>query len=94
MFPGEHPIELSGDGLMRQASMTADEYLWRAIEDIDKRLGKGYAKAHPELIAAYMQAASTDCAGAIIAQQVRAGLDRIAEQIQAASEQLDVGRRT
>ena len=40
--------------LMRQAWKTADEYLGYAIECIDTRLGKGYAKAHPELIAAFM----------------------------------------
>ena len=32
--------------------MTADEYLRSAIDHIDAQLGKGYAKAHPELIAA------------------------------------------
>ena len=36
-----------------------------AIADIDERLGKGYAKQHPELIAAYMHTAAIDFATAI-----------------------------
>ena len=40
--------------LMRRAWKTADEYPGCAIECIDMRLGKGCAKAHPELIAAFM----------------------------------------
>jgi hypothetical protein len=31
---GEHPIELSGEGIMRQAKMTAHDYMLAAITDI------------------------------------------------------------
>jgi hypothetical protein len=48
------------DTLMCQGSMTAEAYLLKAIENIDLHLGLGYASAHPELIAAYMQAAALD----------------------------------
>jgi hypothetical protein len=48
-------IEADYDTLLRQATMTAHDYLLHAIADIDKVLGKGYAKDPPELIAAYMQ---------------------------------------
>ena len=44
--------------LMRRAWKTDDESLAYAIEGIDARLGKGYAKAHPALIAAFMQTAA------------------------------------
>ena len=46
--------------LMRQASMTANDYMWDAIRDIDILLGEGYAAKHPELIGAYMQTAAQD----------------------------------
>jgi hypothetical protein len=77
----KHEITASAETLMRQGWMTADEYLRYAVECIDERIGeKGYAKKHPELIGAFMQAASMDCAAAVIAQQIRAGLDGIAER--------------
>ena len=42
----------SNETLMRQASATADEYLFKAVDGIDGLFGEGFAKAHPELIAA------------------------------------------
>jgi hypothetical protein len=66
---------------MRQAHMTAHDYLLHAISDIDSALGLGEARKHPELIAAYMQAAALDFGAAIIAQQIRAGLQDIADGI-------------
>jgi hypothetical protein len=32
----------------------------QALGDIDRHFGEGYARVHPELIAAYMQAAVID----------------------------------
>ena len=74
-------ITASAETLMKQAYWTAAIYLEHAIEDIDAQLGKDAARQHPELVAAYMQAASIDLAGATIAQQIRAGLDEIAAAI-------------
>jgi len=71
-------ITASAETLMKQAYWTAAIYLEHAIED---QLGKDAARQHPELVAAYMQAASIDMAGATIAQQIRAGLDEIAAAI-------------
>lgn len=51
---------LSAGELETQASMTADEYLVAAIDSIDNRLGKGYAKAHPDLIGAFMRTSAQD----------------------------------
>lgn len=53
-------ISASYDTLLRQASMTAAEYLDRAIDNIDNALGEGYAKKHPELIAAMIKTAAKD----------------------------------
>ncbi|MFZ2170249.1 MAG: hypothetical protein WAW61_11505 [Methylococcaceae bacterium] len=38
----------------------ANALLLEAIEDVDGHLGEGYAAKHPELIAAYLNAAGAD----------------------------------
>jgi hypothetical protein len=50
--------------------MTAHDYMMKAISDIDELLGKGYAKQHAELIAAYMQTAAIDLGTAVIARAI------------------------
>lgn len=57
--------------LMRHASMTADTYLADAINDIDDRLGEGYSKSHPELLAAVLQACTVDFATAVISLSIQ-----------------------
>jgi hypothetical protein len=62
--------------LLRQAPMTAHDYMMHAISDIDELLGKGYAAKHPELIAAYMQTAAIDFATGIAVNLLgRRGVD-------------------
>jgi hypothetical protein len=61
----------SNETLMRQASATADEYLHKAVEGIDGVFGEGFAKAHPELIAAHMQTAALDFGASVIANALR-----------------------
>ena len=56
--------------LLRQAPMTANEYLMSAIDHIDQQLGKDYARSHPELIAAFMQTSAIDLGTAVIARAV------------------------
>jgi|HubBroStandDraft_6_1064221.scaffolds.fasta_scaffold1012246_1 hypothetical protein len=53
---------LTPDGAMRQAWMTAHDYMLNAKSDIDEMFGPGYAAKHPELVGAYMQAAAADYA--------------------------------
>ena len=64
-------INADPETLMRQAQMTAAEYLEGAIKEVNKILGKGYAQAHPELIAAFMQAAAADYGAPIIAASIQ-----------------------
>lgn len=45
---------------MNQAPDTIDFYFNKAIKKIDTEFGEGYAKAHPELVAAYIQACVAD----------------------------------
>ena len=46
--------------VMKQADMTAHDYMSWAIENIDRQLGDGYAINHPGLIGAYMRTAAQD----------------------------------
>lgn len=45
---------------MNQAPATIDFYFSKAINKIDTEFGEGYAKNHPELVAAYLQACVSD----------------------------------
>ena len=60
-------MRISDETLMRQASMTATEYLDAAIENIDFRFGSGFAKQHPELVGAFMITAALDYAATSLA---------------------------
>lgn len=56
----ENEITASNDTLLKQAPMTANEYMRKAIDAIDKEFGAGYAKGNPELVAAFMRTAAMD----------------------------------
>ncbi len=45
---------------MRQAPMTANEYMVKCVEDIDNMFGEGYAKKNPELLGQMVIASSND----------------------------------
>jgi len=51
---------ISDTNAVFQAGDTMDTYLARAIVDIDKRLGNGYAKRHPELISSCIMSQTFD----------------------------------
>lgn len=68
-------ITANSETLMRQGPMTADLYMGEAIEAIDKRLGAGTAKAHPELVAAFMTTSALDFGASIIARALEAIAD-------------------
>ena len=70
-------ITADADMLLRQASMTAHDYLWDAVDLIDKQFGDGFAKKNPALVAEMVRAQSADFNTAILkiaAQDVRDGL--------------------
>lgn len=46
--------------LQNDGASSAINYLNAAIEQIDKTFGEGYAKKHPELVAAFMKTAVMD----------------------------------
>ena len=54
------PAQSTIDTLLRQAPMTAKEYLIQAVNDIDEVFEEGYAKAHPVLVAAFIETCAAD----------------------------------
>ena len=55
-----HRIELSWDDVLRQAKMTAGDYMEAAYREVREMFGEEYARSPPELMIAYMKAASND----------------------------------
>jgi len=84
--PFSHSVSAGNSTLLRQAPITANEYLMSAIDCIDAKLGKGYAKAHPELIGAFMQTSAIDLGTAVIARAIESidfsGLSSAVETLQ------------
>jgi len=57
--------------------LTGDGRVIAAIDHIDEKLGQGYAKQHPELIGAFMQASAIDLGTAVIARAIESVTDTI-----------------
>lgn len=49
----ENRVATSSENIMRQAGMTAAEYLDAAVKYIDETFGEGYAKNNPMLVGAF-----------------------------------------
>jgi hypothetical protein len=74
-------ITATPDTLMRQAHMTAHDYMMYAKADIDELFGAGYAAQHTDLVAAYMTTAAADFHTAISAQAISAAAAKIEQSI-------------
>lgn len=77
MFDERQRITASFHTLMEQGPMTASLYMGKAVEEIDKEFGDGYAKKHPELVGQFMQTAAIDEGSTVIAQQVTSAIDHL-----------------
>lgn len=76
-----HDITAGFDGLVVQASETADTFMRAAVHNIDKAFGAGYARNNPALVIAAMRVASADFCHAMVklaAQDIRDGLRDLA----------------
>lgn len=75
--------------LLRQASETAHGYLIKAVRYIDDQFGKGYAKAHPELVAAFMGVASKDFNNAVFCKSLQEASDTLADAARRVEEVIE-----
>jgi hypothetical protein len=73
----DNRVTASSETLLRQAPMTAYEYMRAAVRDIDEVFGAGYAKAHPELVGQYMLTCAADFGAAVIARDIGDALDAL-----------------
>ena len=64
-------ITANNKELMDDGAGAAIFHFHKAIETIDSTFGKGYAKEHPELIGAFMKAATIDSGAAYIAKAIQ-----------------------
>lgn len=60
----------SDDTLLRQASMTAHEYMTEAVRRIDEQFGEGFARLNPGLVVGFMQTAALDFGASLIAKSI------------------------
>lgn len=72
--------------LSMHASQTAHNYLLGAIDSIEKVMGKGAAEKHPAIVAALIQAASTDYLASMLSHRVAPELSSIASAIYSGNE--------
>lgn len=80
-FDSDNYPSASFQTLFDQAPSTADAYLRHGVDALDRTFGKGYAKANPELLAAYIQACATDFTSAAMSKTLGAGLQRVADAL-------------
>lgn len=79
-------IEANLDTLFTLAQSRTESYLRAAETQIDAVFGAGYAREHPELIAAFMKTASdefTRTATAKVLQNLGYSLDSVADALRA-----------
>ena len=74
-------VEASFDTLLDQAAATPAVYLRKAIEYIDAAFTAGYAAKHPELVAAYIQASSSDFKTSNLCKIIEQAALHIAEKL-------------
>lgn len=60
---------MTHDDYLRQAGLTAHDYMIYAVRDIEAIFGKGYAEKHPELVGAYIRTCAADFHTAILTQE-------------------------
>ena len=87
---------MPNDKIIHDSSkLAAGNYLNAAIRDIDAEFGEGYARAHPELVAAFMQTAVMDYSSGIASEslheavgQIKGALDDIASALESVADQI------
>lgn len=79
-------INAGWEKIMEDGAHAASFYLDKAIEAIDSRFGKGYSEKHPELVGAYMQAASRETHGAVIGKCIQQNSEEISESLSVLTE--------
>nr|WP_279090043.1 hypothetical protein [Comamonas thiooxydans] len=75
--------------IYEQAADTAESYMLKAVRIINENFGDGYAQAHPELIAAFMTSATSECHTITAAKVNSAAIRSVAESLNSMASALD-----
>lgn len=81
-------VQADPNTLLVQASETAEAYLRAGTKAIDDQFGDGYAKEHPELVAAFMQVAAKDFAASMLVAVIERSSSQTASAIESAAHRL------
>ena len=72
-----HRVTAEPGELLDQAGKTSEVFLDAAIEAIDAKFGNGFARATPELVAAFMLTSSIDFTSAMLFKFIGEAIDTI-----------------
>jgi hypothetical protein len=64
-----------------EASLSAENYLKRAIESVEDAMGVGAAEKYPAIVAAVITAAATDYAASMLSHRIAPALVEIADAL-------------
>jgi hypothetical protein len=73
--------------LMRQAPMTAHDWMQQAVRDIDELFGEGYAKENPDLVGHYLMTCAIDYGSGVLSKCITDAIDGIADTIREEKEE-------
>ncbi|KPV95155.1 hypothetical protein AN214_02807 [Pseudoalteromonas sp. P1-9] len=82
-------ISASLETLFKQGSIAASEYMSDAIIEIDKQFGDGFAKKNPALVAAFMQAAISDCGTNVQAKVIGEAIEGLSDALNKMGNSVD-----
>lgn len=77
--------------ISEMASRAAHNYLRSAVQTVNEVMGEGAAAANPALVAAVLNATSTEYLASMLSHRVRPGLDGIADAIRYAGDEIRAG---
>lgn len=77
--------------LSAQAVLAARVYLTGAVNTVNEVMGDGAAAANPALVAAVLNATSTEYLASMLSHRIRPGLDGIADAIRDAGDAVRAG---
>ena len=72
-------------GLVKYAGITAGDYMRTAVVQIEDQFGEGYAKEHPDLVAAFMNVCARDFQTAVTVGIVQDESERLCDAIRNSS---------
>lgn len=72
---------LTSEEYYKQAAMTAHGWMAKAVHSIDELFEPGFAKAHPELVGAFMQTCAIEFHGSFAVQGLTASVNSIASSL-------------